>query len=80
LAIVSIASHRRRWGGRETDMNAKSFANSAALAPAKAEALKAAAVALILGFGLVWIAGFAYPASVHDAAHDTRHALSFPCH
>jgi cobalt transporter subunit CbtB len=61
-------------------MNAKSFANSTALAPAKAEALKAAAVALILGFGLVWIAGFAYSESVHDAAHDTRHALSFPCH
>ncbi|MGD9657121.1 MAG: CbtB domain-containing protein [Methylocystis sp.] len=61
-------------------MNAKSFANSAALAPARAEALKASAVALILGFGLVWLAGFAYPESVHDAAHDTRHALSFPCH
>ncbi|MGZ9116484.1 MAG: CbtB domain-containing protein, partial [Methylocystis sp.] len=37
-------------------------------------------VALTLGFGLVWLAGFAYPESVHDAAHDTRHALSFPCH
>ncbi|MBI1980088.1 MAG: CbtB-domain containing protein [Methylocystis sp.] len=61
-------------------MNAKSSANAAALAPSRLEALKAAAVALVLGFGLVWIAGFAYPESVHDAAHDTRHALSFPCH
>ncbi len=61
-------------------MNAKSFAKSAALAPSKAEAFKAAFAALFLGVGLVWLAGFAYPASVHDAAHDTRHALSFPCH
>ena len=61
-------------------MNAKTVANSAVLAPSRAEALKASAVALILGFGLVWLAGFAYPEGVHDAAHDTRHALSFPCH
>jgi cobalt transporter subunit CbtB len=61
-------------------MNAKSSVNSAALASSRLEALKAAAVALVLGFGLVWLAGFAYPESVHDAAHDTRHALSFPCH
>ncbi|MGJ0424448.1 CbtB domain-containing protein [Methylocystis sp.] len=60
-------------------MNVKSV-NSTALAAPRLEALKAAAVALTLGFGLVWLAGFAYPESVHDAAHDTRHALSFPCH
>jgi cobalt transporter subunit CbtB len=79
-AIVSDRrAHRRRWGGRETDMNAKSV-NSTALAASRLEALKAAAVALTLGFSLVWLAGLAYPESVHDAAHDTRHALSFPCH
>ncbi|MGB5086295.1 MAG: CbtB domain-containing protein [Methylocystis silviterrae] len=60
-------------------MNAKSV-NSTALAASRLDALKAAVVALTLGFGLVWLAGFAYPESVHDAAHDTRHALSFPCH
>jgi len=51
-----------------------------ALSASRAETLKAAAVALLLGFGLVWLAGFAYSDGVHDAAHDTRHALSFPCH
>jgi cobalt transporter subunit CbtB len=61
-------------------MTANSSVNSAALASSRLEALRAAAVALVLGFGLVWLAGFAYPESVHDAAHDTRHALSFPCH
>lgn len=61
-------------------MTANSSVNAAALASSRLEALRAAAVALVLGFGLVWLAGFAYPESVHDAAHDTRHALSFPCH
>jgi cobalt transporter subunit CbtB len=51
-----------------------------AFAPSRAEALKAAFVALFLGVGLVYLVGFAYPESVHDAAHDTRHSLSFPCH
>jgi len=65
-------------------MNAKSSVNSSAattaLSASRFEAMRAALVALVLGFGLVWLTGFAYPESVHDAAHDTRHALSFPCH
>jgi cobalt transporter subunit CbtB len=50
------------------------------LATSKVETLKAAFVALVLGLGLVYGAGFANSESVHDAAHDSRHALSFPCH
>lgn len=41
------------------------------------------AAALIAGLlGLFFIAGvgFASPQAIHDAAHDTRHALTFPCH
>jgi cobalt transporter subunit CbtB len=32
--------------------------------------------------GLVFVAGvgFASPQTIHDAAHDTRHAFTFPCH
>lgn len=52
----------------------------ATFASARADTLRAAFVALFLGVGLVYLAGFAYSESVHDAAHDTRHALSFPCH
>jgi cobalt transporter subunit CbtB len=44
------------------------------------EALRAAAIALLLGLGLIFLAGFAYPEVIHNAAHDTRHGLSFPCH
>jgi cobalt transporter subunit CbtB len=41
---------------------------------------KAAALAFAIGLGLVYLAGFSQMASVHDAAHDSRHALAFPCH
>jgi cobalt transporter subunit CbtB len=37
---------------------------------------------LVMMFGLFLVlgAGFAGPSVVHNAAHDTRHANSFPCH
>ncbi len=43
-------------------------------------ALKAAFVAFLLGASLVGLVGFIDIESVHDSAHDSRHALSFPCH
>ena len=46
----------------------------------RSEALWAASVALLLGLGLIFLTGFAYPEFIHNAAHDTRHGLSFPCH
>ena len=51
-----------------------------AFSSARAEALKAAFVALILGVGLVYLVGFSRSDTAHDAAHDTRHSLAFPCH
>lgn len=44
------------------------------------EALRAAGIALLLGLALIFLTGFAYPEFIHNAAHDTRHSLSFPCH
>lgn len=44
------------------------------------ERLRAIAATLALGVGLVFISGFSHIDNVHNAAHDTRHALSFPCH
>jgi cobalt transporter subunit CbtB len=46
----------------------------------RAEALKAALIAGVLGIGLVFLTGFAHTLVLHNGAHDTRHALSFPCH
>jgi len=33
-----------------------------------------------IGVTLIFAAGFANAAVMHDAAHDTRHSISFPCH
>jgi cobalt transporter subunit CbtB len=33
-----------------------------------------------LGAGLLYVAGFASASALHDAAHDTRHSVGFPCH
>ena len=46
----------------------------------QSEARRAASVALLLGLGLILLMGFAGPQLIHNAAHDTRHSLSFPCH
>jgi cobalt transporter subunit CbtB len=37
-------------------------------------------VSAALGLFLIWGVGFAAPQSIHEAAHDTRHSISFPCH
>lgn len=49
-------------------------------AGSRADVLKIALVAFAMGVVLIFVAGFASPEAVHNAAHDTRHALSFPCH
>jgi cobalt transporter subunit CbtB len=50
------------------------------LSTPRAEALKAALIAAVLGIGLVFLTGFAHILVLHNGTHDTRHALSFPCH
>lgn len=46
----------------------------------RSETLVAAVFAILLGTFLVYGAGFANANALHDAAHDSRHAFSFPCH
>ncbi len=36
--------------------------------------------AAAFGIAILFAVGFAQPQLLHDAAHDTRHAISFPCH
>ena len=38
------------------------------------------AAAALLGALFVYIAGFLPVEAMHDAAHDTRHAITAPCH
>jgi cobalt transporter subunit CbtB len=41
----------------------------------------AAGLALIfVGLTLTWTAGLSQSPVAHNAAHDTRHAIGFPCH
>jgi len=36
--------------------------------------------ALVIGFFLIFGVGLSHIAAAHNAAHDTRHAIGFPCH
>jgi len=36
--------------------------------------------ALLFGASIIFVVGFLPTAAAHNAAHDTRHALAFPCH
>ncbi|MEA2760360.1 MAG: hypothetical protein QOH65_2973 [Methylobacteriaceae bacterium] len=62
-------------------MNTHSIALGAGtVSTTRADALKAALLAAVLGVALVFLTGFAHTLVLHNGAHDTRHALSFPCH
>ena len=37
-------------------------------------------VALLLGSFLIYGAGLSHSQTLHDTAHDARHAYGFPCH
>lgn len=46
-----------------------------------ADQRRAAGIAsLIIGVFLVFGVGLSHIAAAHNAAHDTRHAIGFPCH
>lgn len=36
--------------------------------------------ATLLGALFIYVTGFLPVAAMHDAAHDTRHAITAPCH
>lgn len=51
------------------------------IAQARATSLPVAPVlALLIGLGIVTLAGHVQASALHDAAHDVRHATGFPCH
>lgn len=61
-------------------MNAQSHSTQLSTAEQRSESLRVALIAFVTGVALVFIAGFSHSATIHNAGHDTRHALSFPCH
>lgn len=40
----------------------------------------AALASILLGAVFIFMIGFSHIEVVHNAAHDTRHSASFPCH
>ena len=65
----------------KTDAVLQGSATAATSATAsRGDAVTAAAVALLAGVFLVFTMGFAHPDMLHNAAHDWRHSMSFPCH
>jgi cobalt transporter subunit CbtB len=46
----------------------------------KSTALMSVLFMAILGAAMLFAAGHAQSATLHDAAHDVRHATGFPCH
>jgi len=64
----------KKIGSTTTELQAANFAigRTAVLFPAVA--------AIVFGLFLVWGVGLANPATLHNAAHDSRHSLGFPCH
>jgi cobalt transporter subunit CbtB len=53
---------------------------TATLASARAAVVLSAFHALFLGAFILFGVGFAQPEVLHNAAHDARHAFTFPCH
>ncbi len=46
----------------------------------RSDTLAAAVFAALLGAFVIWAVGFSHIDIAHNAAHDTRHSVGFPCH
>lgn len=55
-------------------------ANTGVEAAARSATLIAAVMAALLGALVIWGVGFSPIDALHNAAHDTRHSMAFPCH
>jgi cobalt transporter subunit CbtB len=60
-------------------MTARQATQAASIAAVR-QTLGPALVAVLLGVFIVVGVGLAGPSAIHNAAHDSRHALTFPCH
>lgn len=60
--------------GMENMMTTKTLVSS------KATALMSVLFVAMIGASTVFLTGFAHSQTLHDVAHDVRHASGFPCH
>jgi cobalt transporter subunit CbtB len=52
----------------------------ASVAGTRTNTLLASAFSVVFGLVIVGFVGFSPMETLHNAAHDTRHANAFPCH
>lgn len=65
------------WTVKEEDMNTN--ASTASQAGQKS-AVSAIILSAVIGLGLIFVTGHVQAETLHDGAHDVRHATGFPCH
>ncbi|GLQ10844.1 hypothetical protein GCM10007913_27760 [Devosia yakushimensis] len=63
-----------------TTTNTNTAVSSGLSSLSLSQRLVAGALALLLGLTLLVGTGFAGDYRLHNGAHDTRHAMGFPCH
>jgi cobalt transporter subunit CbtB len=74
---VDIAGQfRPTIGLTEGDMTTRSISSPLSVS----QRITIGALCLFLGAFLTWGVGVAQDGRLHNAAHDTRHAIGFPCH
>ena len=61
-------------------MNTKTLLLKDRIAVDAANRVVPAVLALLFGGFLILGVGFIQPSTLHNAAHDGRHAMAFPCH
>ena len=59
-------------------MTARTVSSTSSLSVSRR--LAAGFALLFIGLTLTYAVGFSSMAVAHNAAHDTRHAIGFPCH
>ena len=64
----------------EQNMTTQAKALAATEVQATDSATSAIIVAALAGALLLFVSGYAQATILHDAAHDQRHAMAFPCH
>jgi cobalt transporter subunit CbtB len=57
-----------------------SLIKTAVITDSRRDAVRYGIAAILLGIVFIGVTGFAPIQAIHDAAHNTRHAISFPCH
>ena len=63
-----------------TASNKSNVESKQALTTSRSKVLLSNVAALAFGAVILFAVGFMSMPAAHNAAHDTRHALAFPCH